>query len=79
MSEPVKMLCRKAMWYGHGGPAGTCDKPAYGPEAHMRDKLEWWTAPGIARCPQHGGPSMEEFQEWLHEQFAASNASQEPK
>lgn len=65
MSQPIKMLCRKAMWSGFGTPAGICGAPAYGPEPHMRDRDEYWTEPKIARCHLHGGPSVDEFGAWL--------------
>ena len=68
-AKAIKMTCRKAMWSGYGTPAGHCDAPAYGPECLMRDKPEWWTSPGIARCPRHGGPTVEEFHRWLIEQI----------
>lgn len=68
-AKVIKMTCRKAMWWGYGAPAGHCDAPAYGPEKHMRDQVpEWWTSPEIARCPAHGGPSIEEFHRWLMSQ-----------
>ena len=70
-AKPIEMRCRKAMWSGYGMPAGLCNEPAYGPEAHMRDKDEYWTEERIARCPQHGGPTLEEFQKWLMKQLTA--------
>jgi hypothetical protein len=53
------MRCRQPKWYGWGGPAGHCDEPAYGPEPHMRELYrEWYLSHGIARCENHGGPSL---------------------
>ena len=75
MSQPIKMLCRKAMWSGYGTPAGTCDEPAYGPQKEMRDFQGGWMAHEIARCPKHGGPTMEEFQEWLLSQLGHEQQS----
>jgi len=69
MSEPIKMRCRHAMWWGDGTPAGLCDEPAYGPEATMRDRDEYWLLAEIARCPKHFGPTVEEFQQWLMTQL----------
>jgi hypothetical protein len=69
--QPIKMRCRKAMWFGYGAPAGHCDEPAYGPEKHMRDWPGGWTEAGIARCPNHGGPTVEEFMQWLKMQIEA--------
>ncbi len=50
-TAPGPGWCHKAMWYGWGGPAGCCDKPAYGPTP-----LGWKRMPLIWACPSHGGP-----------------------
>ena len=70
-AKKIEMRCRKAQFWGYGAPAGCCMEPAYGPEKHMRDKPEYWITPEIARCPNHGGPTVEEFHRWLMEQVLA--------
>lgn len=53
------MRCRKAMWWGWGGPAGTCDADAFGSERNRdgSQSLEFAHCPETARCENHGGPS----------------------
>jgi hypothetical protein len=64
--------CSVPMWCG-GGPAGFCDKPAYGERPPCREFRDGWTGelrredgryngyvPGLA-CPAHGGPSVRTF------------------
>lgn len=63
--EPLEMRCQQAMWWGYGAPAGVCGEPAYGPASHMRTDPKYWTCAEIARCPKHGGPSIDEFKNWL--------------
>jgi hypothetical protein len=43
--------CHKAMWWGWGGDAGCCDRPAFGPtpKGYAGVPLSW-------ACPTHGGP-----------------------
>jgi len=67
----TEMRCRKAMWWGYGNPAGLCNAPAYGPEKHMRDSDDHWKSAEIARCPLHGGPTIEEFREWIMGQLTS--------
>lgn len=52
--------CRKAMWFGWGGPAGTCDEPAYGPDTAIKDPGILRYATEVFRCPLHGGPAPTE-------------------
>lgn len=49
-----KLYCRKAMWWGYGAPAGTCDEAAYTNEIHP-NALAMMLHPQLARCPRHGG------------------------
>jgi len=46
--------CHKAMWFGWGGPAGTCDEPAYGSEVHP-NSISLFLSAECSRCPKHGG------------------------
>jgi hypothetical protein len=59
------MRCRHPMWFGDGRPAGHCAAPAYGPEDFERSSDDEWRNPKIARCPQHGGPTVARFSEKL--------------
>lgn len=52
--------CRKAMWFGTGAPAGTCDEPAYGPDTAIKDPGWLLMEPEVFRCPLHGGPTLEQ-------------------
>ena len=52
--------CRKAMWWGWGGPAGLCGKDAYGPTAKGSSHY-----PQSWACPAHGGPPKCEETEFL--------------
>lgn len=78
MNEPIKMRCRTAQFWGYGAPAGHCDAPAYGPIKEMRDRPEYWTEPQIARCPRHGGPTVEEFMQWLKSQIVTIDSGKAP-
>lgn len=61
--------CSKPMWFGHGGPAGFCDKPAYGPATEigkrrttryeMGQPVGSPSAPALA-CRLHAGPTLQE-------------------
>ena len=56
--------CSRPMWSGAGGPAGFCDKPAYG-RPDWEGMLAWKRrdmghVPALA-CPGHGGPTLEEY------------------
>ena len=70
-AKAIEMRCCAPLWWGYGAPAGHCNAPAYGPQKHMRDEDRWWTEPQIARCPDHGGPTVEEFHQWLMKQILA--------
>lgn len=70
-AKTIKMTCRKAMWWGTGAPAGLCGEPAYGPERYSQKDDRTWTMPELARCPLHGGPTIEEFHQWLMKQILA--------
>lgn len=48
-------FCDKALWYGWGGDAGHCDKPAWGPTPKGYGRREGET-PLLWACPEHGGP-----------------------
>lgn len=78
LNELGEGCCSVPMW-SMGGPAGFCDRPAYGkrPEGktHVRwDGFEWRNdglypgyVPGLA-CPIHGGPKTRAFKDgnaWL--------------
>ena len=50
----MHMRCGKAMWFGYGGPAGTCGDAAFSSEIHP-NSLAMIICGEIARCPKHGG------------------------
>jgi len=72
--------CRRAMWWGTGMPAGTCDEPAYGPEKlpHRADPGSLVLAPEVFRCSAHDGPTPEEAAKAIW-RFLAQCRQQEPK
>lgn len=46
--------CHQPMWFGYGGPAGTCGEQAYGSLVHP-NSISLFLAEECARCPKHGG------------------------
>lgn len=59
--------CSKAMWWGYGAPAGTCDEPAWSGQIKGRYG-EWingyWyelSVGGEFACPRHGGLTEAEY------------------
>ena len=63
----IFMRCLQPLWWGYGAPGGHCGEPDYGPEKLMRDSDDYWKSPQLARCPLHGGPTVEEFSVWLQQ------------
>lgn len=64
--------CSVPMWWGWGGPAGTCDNEAYGKRPPCKEWQNGYTGEwkrfdgryngyisGLA-CPAHGGPELKE-------------------
>jgi hypothetical protein len=56
--QEAPMRCRSPMWWGWGGPAGHCGERAFGVSDVMRDG--YYLCAEIAKCPQHGGPTLEQ-------------------
>ena len=52
--------CGTPMWWGHGAPAGLCDKAAYGKGQYVSAKGDVREAHALA-CPEHGGPDSRVF------------------
>lgn len=55
--------CHKPLWYAHGGDAGCCDEPAFGPTPKDFDShlcREDRRMPLLWACLKHGGPPRPE-------------------
>ena len=50
----MKMKCRQPLWFGWGGPTGTCGEDAYTSEIHP-NSISLMLSRECARCPKHGG------------------------
>ncbi len=74
LNEMGEGKCSAPMWM-HGGPAGFCDKPAYGERPHSPERMNYCSGnmqrddnryngyvPALA-CPGHGGPRVRTFKD----------------
>lgn len=65
--------CGVPMWYGYGGDAGFCDKPAYGKQPPCQEvwnahwgqyqRTDGFKSRSGLVCPAHGGPSVRTFRD----------------
>ena len=54
----MRRICRRALWFGDGSPAGVCGESAYTNEIHP-NSLSMILCNEIGRCPKHGGFDVE--------------------
>lgn len=52
--EDMNMKCRQPLWFGWGGPAGTCGETAYTDQVYF-NSISGLLTRECARCPKHGG------------------------